>query len=340
MREVEEQLKLTQALAIEVAKQNCAFPYLTSRYLERVENIARVIAYNMQIAEEYEDSWQYEVAVSRFEPMLYALDCVEAFKLFHEEATDQCVFHFLALENDNPNSLVNCIRSASSYASHPQSELPQDAKAYLRGFLETFNEHRNTYPDPSEIDYLVHLARSSTQMIFGMMEGTMKRGRQFDFFELGRSIERADNTARILAAKRFSPLPDEATERKRMSRLQWNAIAHHASATDAIRSRDLANEAEQEKATLQALILSDSFPRSIRFCIAEADRCMRAICEIKDHEFINPPSKVLGRLRAELDYMELDDILNFGVTQFLDDMKKRIQSLHESIESIYFLNQN
>ncbi len=337
MREVEEQLKLTQALAIEVAKQNCAFPYLASRYLERVENIARVIAYNLQISNEYEEAWEYESAVSRFEPMLYALDCIDSYRLFHETTTDQAVFHFLTLEGDNPASILNCINSASSYASHPQSDMPQEAKAYLKGFLDTFNEHRNTYPDPSQIDYLIHLARSSAQMIFGMIEATMTRGRQFNFFELGRSIERADNIARLLEAKRFSPLPDDTKERNRVSNIQWKALANHASANDSIRVKDLADPAEREKSTLQALLLSNTFPRSIRYCISEADRCLRRICEIKDHEFVNPPTKAVGRMRAEFDYIELDEILKYDVSKFLEDFKKRIQALHESIEASFFL---
>jgi uncharacterized alpha-E superfamily protein len=84
------------------------------------------------------------------------------------------------------------------------------------------------------------------------------------------------------------------------------------------------------------LILEREFPRSIQFCLIQAERSLYQITGSTLGTWTNPAERELGRLRAQLDYITMEDIINRGLHEFLDDLQSQINSAGGKIFETFF----
>ena len=71
----------------------------------------------------------------------------------------------------------------------------------------------------------------------GVTDATMTHGEAWHFCRMGRSIERADKTSRILDVKYFILLPSPADVGTPYDDIQWSALLRSASALEMYRQR-------------------------------------------------------------------------------------------------------
>jgi uncharacterized alpha-E superfamily protein len=84
------------------------------------------------------------------------------------------------------------------------------------------------------------------------------------------------------------------------------------------------------------LILNREFPRSIQFCLIEAERSLHQISGTPAGTWRTDSDRALGRLRSELDYLTIDDINQRGLHEFLDDLQTRLNAVGEKVFSDFF----
>jgi uncharacterized alpha-E superfamily protein len=86
------------------------------------------------------------------------------------------------------------------------------------------------------------------------------------------------------------------------------------------------------------LIFSREFPRSIRFCLSGAETSLRSITGSQEGCFGISAEKFLGRLRSELDFMHIDDVIGRGMHEFIDDLQSKLNRVGQAIEQSFFIN--
>ncbi|HET6787238.1 MAG TPA: alpha-E domain-containing protein, partial [Aquabacterium sp.] len=172
--------------------------------------------------------------------------------------------------------------------------------------------------DPAElfewVKFRSHLSR-------GVTLGTMLQDESFHFQRIGTFLERADNTARLLDVK-FHARNTEffgsglGNEGKEVDFYHWSAVLRSVSAFEVYR-KVYRNVIRPEKVA-ELLILRAEMPRSLVFCMDEVVSNLRAVANDHSHETL----RRAGRLRADLQFSRIDEILATGLhaylTQFLD----------------------
>jgi uncharacterized alpha-E superfamily protein len=175
--------------------------------------------------------------------------------------------------------------------------------------------------------------RRESHLFEGVTAATMAHDEGWHFGRLGRHLERADKTSRILDVKYFILLPAIGDVGTPIDMLQWSALLRSASALEAYRKRH-GRITPAEVADF--LILDPEFPRSIRYCVRRAEESMRGITQSASGGFQNTAEQHLGRLRSTLDFLTIDEIINVGLHQFLDNMQVRLNRVGDEIFSTFF----
>ena len=149
--------------------------------------------------------------------------------------------------------------------------------------------------------------------------------------ELGRHLERADKTTRFLDVASYLP---DATSGARFSTLHWSAILRSCGALAAFRVREREITA---RGVVDFLIFTQSFPRSVRFCIERADVCLHRISGTPRGSFANDAERESGRLLADLNFGITDEALTMGLHGYLDALQSRFNLIGEAIFRSYVL---
>jgi uncharacterized alpha-E superfamily protein len=161
----------------------------------------------------------------------------------------------------------------------------------------------------------------------------MLRDESWCFADVGRLIERADKTSRILDVKYFILLPHVADVGTPLDTIQWAALLKSAGALEMYRrsrgritSRDV----------VDFLMFDREFPRSMRYCLARAEESVRAIAGTARSMYVNEAERRLGRMRAEFDYSRVEDVIDGGLHEYIDEFQSKLNELGASIIETFF----
>jgi uncharacterized alpha-E superfamily protein len=162
---------------------------------------------------------------------------------------------------------------------------------------------------------------------------TTSRGEGWHFYRLGRMLERADKTSRILDVKYFVLLPDPRDVGTPLDVVQWSALLESTSALQMYRKKP---GRIQPKKVTEFLILDRDFPRSIHYCVLRAQMSLHGITGSPDGVFCNPVEQQLGRLTADLNYTSIDDVVSQGMHEFIDHVQQRLNDVGAAVEECFF----
>jgi len=176
--------------------------------------------------------------------------------------------------------------------------------------------------------------KQESHLYVGIADVTMTHNEGWNFGQMGRFLERADKTTRILDVKYFILLPSARDIGSTLDELQWAALLRSASAYEMYRKQDL--QRINPTAVAKFLLLDSAFPRSIRFCVHEAERSLHRITGTPKGTWSNPAERNLGRLRSDLDYLMIDEVIGSGLHEFLDGLQSRISAVDDCIFEMFF----
>jgi uncharacterized alpha-E superfamily protein len=229
------------------------------RYIERAENMARLVDAGMRMA-----LTKAAGSPDEWSSVVLSAGATDAFDKVHDDCTAANVIHFLLCNPDNPSSVLSSIAAARFNARMVRTALTREAwEAVNEAWMHLTRALSMTIPD-NELPRVLDLIKRETALIRGAFHGTMLRNEIFNFSNLGTYIERADNTARILDVKYYVLLPSVSYVGSAMDNSQWESILRSVSAH---RSYRWVYEAEYKPANIaDYLILNDRMPRSLAFC--------------------------------------------------------------------------
>ncbi len=303
------------------------------RYVERADNLARLIDVNQQLLLDYE-KLDTDRLRGFWQPIILSTGDEEAFsKLFDETGSDE-VIRFLTDDPRNPNSIISCIALARENARTVRDQLSDELWEELNAlylFSRSDEAARLISLDPPRFYENV---RRSAMTFLGVAASTTSRNEAWEFMDLGRHLERADKTTRFLDVSSYLPVVEDGFETSSQQILHWSAILRSCGAMGAFRAsqRDITAEG-----VVDFLIFSKDFPRSVRYCIEKVDTSLHRISGTPRGGFANEAEREAGRLLAELDFGSTKDVFEKGLHEYLDALQGRFNHIGAEIFETYVL---
>jgi len=307
--------------------------YWMARYIERAENIARIVDVNLQLLLDLRDLDEHKLA-EYWLPIVQSTGDEAAFFKSHSKPTAQAISEFLVFQSGNPNSIVQCVQQARENARMVRDQLTPELweelnRLYL--FVRSPEARKIWRRSPSE--FFQEIKAGSLHLI-GIINATLVHDEGWWFVQAGQFLERADKTTRILDV-RYQALPERGVpvDVDPNTALEWSAVLRSCSAWDAYRTIHGANV--HPKFVAEFLLLNDDFPRSARFCVTELNRALRRISGVADGHFCNDAEKLTGRLLAELQFSTVEEIFDIGLHRYLDESQAKLNGVGEALFRAY-----
>ena len=304
--------------------------YWTNRYIERAENIARLVDVNLHLLldlpEMFEGQWDALVHVSADHDL---------FAERYGSADQASVIEFLTFDRKNPSSILSSVMAARENARSTREIISSETwEAINEFYLAITASGARDFALSNPHDFFRGVRRAS-HLVEGSSSETLSRGEAWHFSRLGRAIERADKTTRILDIKYFLLLPDVSDVGTAVDDVHWGAVLRSAGAFEMYRK---AYGKVESQTIVRFLLLDAEFPRSVRYCLTRMDRSLHAITGTPERSYSNVAERRLGQFVAELEYADEKDVMRYGLHEYLDALQTRINEVGECIsESIFKL---
>jgi uncharacterized alpha-E superfamily protein len=299
------------------------------RYIERAENVARFIDVTLHMILDLPIG-----SAEQWEPLIITSGDQERFATrYATAATQGNVIRFLAFDADNPNSIVSCLRAARENARSVREIISSEMWEQVNMFylmVRGPDAGRRAGESPHEFFTEIKMA---SHLFSGLTETTMSHGEAWHFCRLGRLLERADKTTRLLDVKYFILLPRHTDVGSPFDDIQWSAVLRSASAFEMYRKRHGRIAPDR---IVDFLLLDREFPRSVHYCLIKAEESLHAISGTPIGTFRNPAEQRLGQLRSELGYARVDDILAGGLHESLDGLQAKFNAVGDAIFETFF----
>lgn len=299
-----------------------------SRYIERAENAARFVDVNLNLTLDLGG-----VLSNQWDPLIYTTGDHEQFYERYGTATQKNALAMLTFDEQNPNSIVSCLKFARENARTIREIIAGAVWEELNKFYWFVTDAARDGQAADNPFEFFNCVKRSGQLIVGIMEATMSRGEAWHFAQMGRLLERADKTSRILDVKYYILLPSVADVGTPLDAIQWSALLKSASALEMYRKRHGRITPDE---VAEFLILDAEFPRALRFCLRGAEESLHAVTGTDPGAFRNQAERRLGQLRSELDYAQIGDIIEHGLHEFVDSFQKKLNLVGEAVQATFF----
>lgn len=302
-----------------------------SRYLERAENMARLIEVGYRIAllpregEGYNEEWR---------STLQSAGCETGYLAKYAVPTTADVINYLLFDADNGSSVRSCISIARRNARAQRTALTREMWESLNSAWINFEAINPQDITSDRLPALLDWIKEQSATYRGALLNTILRNDTFYFSQLGTFLERADNTARILDVKYFVLLPSYEMIGSSVDNLQWASILRSVSAHRSYRW--VYKQHYKPWNIADYLILNAEMPRSLKACYLEIDQAVAGLkkfyhqtdmCVPSAHETLNM-----------LEHGDIDTIFQSGVHEFLTDFLGRNNRVAQEISQAYHFN--
>lgn len=308
-----------------------------ARYIERAENIARIVDVNLQLLLDIRNLDEKRL-IQYWLPIVQATGDEKDFFKLHPHATGKAVTEFLVFQQENSNSIVQSICHARENARMARDQITLELweelnRLYL--FVRSPEARQVWRRSPSEFFQEI---KSSSLHLNGIISATLVHDEGWWFVQVGHFLERADKTTRILDV-RYQTLPEKGAPKSITpdQALEWSAVLRSCSAWDAYKS--IYGADIHPRLIAEFLLLSDNFPRSVRFCVDELNRAIRRISGVAEGHFCNDAEKLTGRFLAELQFSSIDEIFEVGLHKYLDEAQLKLNDIGVALFSAYIFQQ-
>ncbi len=303
--------------------------YWMSRYIERAESIARFINVNWGLmldlpAEGEQPQWM---------PLVQVTADTERFVEKYGEATKENVIQFLTFDLEYENSVLSCLAAARENARTVREIIATDIWEHVNTFyLSVKDTAARVRVEDLTQDFFADIIKQSYAFI-GMTMTTMTHDECWHFCRVGRMLERADKTSRILDVKYFYLLPDPSAVGTAQDNIQWSALLRSASALQMYRQK-FGRIAPPN--VVEYLLLDREFPRSVRYCVGRVQDSIHAITGMPLGTFSNEAERRCGLLHSELSYARVNEIITMGLHEFIDATQGKLNNVGDAIYDTFF----
>jgi uncharacterized alpha-E superfamily protein len=302
--------------------------YWMSRYVERAENVARFVDVNLNLmldSPTIDQQWQPLVNTTG--------DHVDFAKRYGAVATPENVLRFLTFDRENPNSIISCLRAARENARSVREIISSEMWLQLNTFYLMVNSAAGSGQGFQSPPGFYSDVKQASHLFTGITDATMTHSEGWHFCRLGRKLERADKTSRILDVKYFIILHSVSDVGTIHDDVQWVAVLRSASAFEMYRKR---HGRISPMAIVEFLLLDPEFPRAVRFCLNSARDSLHAISGTPMGANHKDAEKLLGKICSDLGNATVDEIITGGLHEYLDALQTNVNEASTGIYERFF----
>jgi uncharacterized alpha-E superfamily protein len=309
--------------------------YWMSRYIERAENNARIAGVHLQLLLDLTNP-SGAGPQQQWDPIISSLEENEFFSSLYDNPDGKAVIDFVSLQEKNPNSIHSCLTLARENARTTSEQISSEMweqinRLYL--FVKSDPAKKLARTSPYEFFKLII---AGSHLFQGITDATMTHGEGWDFIRIGKLLERADCTSRILDVKYHILLPSGEKVGGNVDTIQWMSVLRSCSALEAYRKLYVGQVAPWKVA--EFVITHADFPRSIRFSVDSLDAALHRISGSGETHYANEAERLSGRLRSDLDYVTIGDIFKFGLHEYLEQIQERLVEIAHGMHESYCAN--
>src|SRR5450432_2968614 len=304
--------------------------YWMSRYIERAENGARLLDVNLQLLLDIGNEAE---AMQHWAPVIASLEETDLFDSLYATADERSVTEFVTLQKKNPNSIFSCLTLARENARTTREQISSEMWEQInRLYLFVRSDAAKKLLRSSPHEFFKRVIAGS-HLFQGITDATMTHGEGWDFIRIGTLLERADSSSRILDVKYHILLPTGEDVGGNVDTIQWMAVLKSCSALEAYCKPYVSQVAPWKVA--EFLITHRDFPRSIRYCIDSLDAALHRISGVAETLYANEAERLSGRLRSDVDYVTIGEILESGLHEYLEAIQKRLVEVSDAMYATY-----
>lgn len=298
--------------------------YWLSRYVERAENTARLIRVNSHLMLDtpkgITPGWQPLVEITGLEGPFFAVE---------REPNERNIVRFLIGDVHNPGSIISALGAARENCRTVRDVLPRSAWEAINGlYLYAKENVQSGLTKSGRYDFLDEIIAGS-QRIAGLLGSVMYRDEAYQCSRIGRNLERADMTTRIIDVRSTDLFPDDQLETRSLDTLQWISVLRSMSGYQIYR-RHVAIRVSRGD-VLGFLFQNPLYPRSFLHCVEAVEE---SIAELDSR------SPVLRRCRALRRKTRQTNVAELGqesLHAFIDELQVDITAMHNALAKAYFL---
>lgn len=300
--------------------------YWTGRHVERAENTARLLdvtyrtsllPYNLgEPGLAWAEPWAVPLITTGLATPYYAKN---------PALSAESVLRFMIFDAGNPSSIFCCLRGARESARSVRGSITSEMYEEIN---EAWLEMRTQDYDSLQrigVQEFCDWVKMRSHLFRGVTFGTMLRDEAYHFLRLGTHLERADNTARILDTKYHLLLPSAQDVGGAVDYYQWQSLLTSVSGFEAYRK--IYSDVITPRRVAELLILRRDMPRSLHACMQMINATLKLLCDERNWEL----ERMAGELHARLEFGKTEDIMRFGLHEYLNDFLLRILALADEI---------
>lgn len=299
-----------------------------SRYIERAENMARLVEVGYRIVllpregEGYHQEWR---------STLKSAGCEQGYFSKYGALATRDVVNYLLFDPDNPSSVYSCLALARHNARAQRIAVTRDMWEALNGsWIEFTNLNAQDFT-PNKLPSLLDWIKERSALYRGALLNTILRNDTYCFSELGTFIERADNTARILDVKYYVLLPQIEMIGTNIDNHQWTAILRSVSAHRSYRW--VYKENVRPWRIAEYLILNKQMPRSLAYSYDEIGHALDGLRNL--YGAASPCHGTASDTRQMLELSDVNHVFQCGLHEFLQDFIAQNNRLGSEISEAY-----
>lgn len=301
--------------------------YWLSRYLERAEHTSRALNLTLNLLLEQRSAAAVQARVGRFVESLSA-------ERLPAKTTLYDMTYSLAFDRENSSSITFCLSRARENARQIREQISSEMWEHLNTLYHRVKQTsfdsiwhaQTTHRFLSEVVQGSHLFQ-------GITDSTMSHNEGWHFLQLGRYLERANFNAHYLDVqfRQLQQSPDHPAITKDF--MDWVGLLKSFTAFESyckVYSADL--RADQ---ILEFLLLNEEFPHSIRFSIDNAEQALKAIDRFTETKRAGSITRLIGKLRSDLNFAQIDEIMEYGLSNYLERLQAECGKVHEAVNRVY-----
>lgn len=297
------------------------------RYMERAENLARIIDVNESFAQNRPDGEDWR-------PIVEINADTDRFFEHYETASAENVTQFYLFDQDNPTSILSAVVQARENARMLRHLISTELWTHLNVFHNFLRDQAPAGLRLAELSRLCITVKENCQTHTGIAEGTLYRDQVWYFHEIGKHLERADQTTRLLDIKYHHLLPTPELIGSPLDAGQWNALLRSAAGYHAFRR--VHPRGMRPETVAGFLLYNRHFPRSVTLSIGATARHLERL--VGDFGLGHGQGAVdaVRALEHDLGASRVEEVVASGLHEYLDSIQQRLIAITDELNLRFF----
>ncbi len=298
--------------------------YWMARYLERSENTARLINSTTHVLLDLPSGasfgWANLIEIAGLDNHFHQL---------YPRADEEAIMRFLIEDTRNPSSILSCVQYARENTRTLREVLPTEMWERINSLYLYIRDNAAIACGSRRDRYtILNNVIEYRHAIVGLVSGTMGHDIAYQITKLGRNIERADMTTRILDLNSAIKLPQDSVLRETLMERIWMSTLNSLSAYQSYRRLVAMNVRSNE--VIHFLLSDARFPRSVEHCLGEIEACLKMMPR---SQF---PQNIAAQLRHKIAQRHSDELDAIALHEYLDWLQAELGEIHDALNFRYF----